>query len=232
MYQLYLMGGRPAAEAAIERARVAGFAALVVTIDTAVAGIRERDHRNGMKELVGPGLLAKVPFLPEILSHPGWLVGFLRDGGIRPLPNVVIPGLGPMPLLDVAAALASSTVTWADLTWIRAAWRGPIVVKGVLTAEDARRAVDEARSRSPSEPRRPPTGRVQASVRVAGGVAAVKGRRSDDGGIRRADSSALCPAQVVALAAGLTRPGRHGSRVHTSRHCRVHNIHAPIWIAR
>ena len=81
MYQLYLMGGRAAAEAAIERARVAGFAALVVTIDTAVAGIRERDHRNGMKELVGPGLLAKVPFLPEILSHPGWLVGFLREIG-------------------------------------------------------------------------------------------------------------------------------------------------------
>ena len=69
------MGGRAAAEAAIERARVAGFAGLVVTIDTAVAGIRERDHRNGMKELVGGGLLAKVPFLPEILSHPGWLVG-------------------------------------------------------------------------------------------------------------------------------------------------------------
>jgi L-lactate dehydrogenase (cytochrome) len=143
LYQLYLMGGRAASEAAIERARVAGFAGLVVTIDTAVAGIRERDHRNGMKELVAPGLLDKVPFLPEILSHPGWLVGFLRDGGIRPLPNVVIPGQGPMPLLDVAAALASSTVTWADLEWIRAAWRGPIVVKGVLTADDARRAADE-----------------------------------------------------------------------------------------
>src|SRR5258705_6237989 len=83
MYQLYLMGGRAAAEAAIERARVAGFAALVVTIDTAVARIRERDHRNGMKELVGPGLLAQVRFLTEILSHPGWLVGFLRDGGTR-----------------------------------------------------------------------------------------------------------------------------------------------------
>ena len=50
-YQLYLMGGRGAAEAAIERARVAGFSGLVVTIDTPVAGIRERDHRNGLKEL-------------------------------------------------------------------------------------------------------------------------------------------------------------------------------------
>ena len=151
LYQLYLLGGRAAAEAAIERARVAGFAGLVVTIDTAVAGIRERDLRNGMKELVGPGLLDKVPFLPNILSHPGWLLGFLRDGGIRPLPNVVIPGQGPMPLLDVGAALASSTVTWADLGWIRAAWRGPIVVKGVLTARRrAARRRRRARRRSPS----------------------------------------------------------------------------------
>src|SRR5271154_41313 len=51
-YQLYLMGGRGAAEASIERARVAGFSALVVTIDTPVSGIRERDYRNGMRELV------------------------------------------------------------------------------------------------------------------------------------------------------------------------------------
>ena len=73
LYQLYLLGGRAAAEASIDRARVAGFAGLVVTIDTPVAGIRERDLRNGMKELVGPGLLDKIPFLPNILSHPGWL---------------------------------------------------------------------------------------------------------------------------------------------------------------
>src|SRR5947209_14142344 len=104
-YQLYLMGGRAAAEAVIERARVAGFAGLVVTIDTPVSGIRERDHRNGMKELISGSLLQKIPFLPNILSHPGWLIGFLLDGGIQALPNVVIPGKGPMPLLDVNAAL-------------------------------------------------------------------------------------------------------------------------------
>src|ERR1700678_4129640 len=72
-YQLYLMGGRGAAEAAIERARVAGFSALVVTIDTPVAGIRERDYRNGMKELISGGPLAKIPYLPQILSRPAWL---------------------------------------------------------------------------------------------------------------------------------------------------------------
>src|SRR6202022_178013 len=79
-YQLYLMGGRGAAEAAIERARVAGFSALVVTIDTAVSGIRERDHRNGMKELVSGTALEKIRFLPQILSRPGWLASFLFDG--------------------------------------------------------------------------------------------------------------------------------------------------------
>jgi isopentenyl diphosphate isomerase/L-lactate dehydrogenase-like FMN-dependent dehydrogenase len=142
-YQLYLMGGRGAAEAVIDRARVAGFSALVVTIDTPVSGMRERDFRNGMKELVSGGLLAKVPFIPELLSHPGWLISFLRDGGLPGLPNVVIPGQGPMTLVDIGAALASAAVTWEDLGWIREHWGGPIVVKGVLTGDDARRAVDE-----------------------------------------------------------------------------------------
>src|ERR1700675_1475276 len=65
-YQLYLVGGRQAPEAAIERARQAGFSALVVTIDTAVAGMRERDFRNGVKELMGGSLFAKIPFLPQV----------------------------------------------------------------------------------------------------------------------------------------------------------------------
>ncbi|MGO9126227.1 MAG: alpha-hydroxy acid oxidase [Terriglobales bacterium] len=141
-YQLYLMGGRGAAEAAIARARVAGFFALVVTIDTAVAGIRERDLRNGMKELISGTVFAKLPFLPQVLARPGWLARFLLDGGLRELPNVVVPGQGAMPLVDINAALAAATVTWADLRWIRDAWRGPIVIKGVLTGDDARHALD------------------------------------------------------------------------------------------
>lgn len=145
-YQLYLMGGRGAAEGGIARARAAGFSALVVTIDTPVAGMRERDLRNGMKELMSGSILSKIPFLPQVLSRPGWLLRFLRDGGVPHLPNVVIPGQGPMPMVDVGAALASSTVTWQDLRWIREAWAGPLVIKGVLTGEDARRAIDEGAS--------------------------------------------------------------------------------------
>lgn len=142
-YQLYLLGGRDAAEASIDRARRAGYSALVITVDTAVAGMRERDPRNGMKQLLGTSPLAKLPYLPEILAHPGWLAGFLADGGVPPLYNVIVPGQGPMELIDVAAALADAAVTWNDLHWIRKVWTGPIIVKGLLTAEDARRAVDE-----------------------------------------------------------------------------------------
>jgi isopentenyl diphosphate isomerase/L-lactate dehydrogenase-like FMN-dependent dehydrogenase len=142
-YQLYLVGGRPVAEAAIDRARRAGFSALVVTIDTAVAGMRERDPRNGMKELLGGSVFAKIPFLPQFLAHPGWLAAFLLDGGVPKLENIVIPGEGPMPLIDVTAALARAAVTWDDLRWLRQLWTGPMVVKGVLTGDDAKRAVDE-----------------------------------------------------------------------------------------
>src|SRR5215472_7147117 len=65
-YQLYLMGQRGAAEAAIDRARKAGFSALVVTIDTPVAGMREHDYRNGMKVLISGGVMKKLPFIPQI----------------------------------------------------------------------------------------------------------------------------------------------------------------------
>ena len=142
-YQLYLMGGRGAAEAVIDRARVAGFSALVVTIDTPVSGFRERDYRNGMKELISGSPLEKIRFLPHVLSRPRWLLNFLLDGGLPGLPNVVVPGKGHLPLVDINAALAESAATWADLGWIRELWRGPIVVKGVLTGDDARRSIDE-----------------------------------------------------------------------------------------
>src|SRR5438552_1549439 len=72
-YQLYLVGGREAAEAAIGRAQRAGFTALVITVDTAVAGMRERDPRNGIKELLGASAFAKLRYLPDILAHPRWL---------------------------------------------------------------------------------------------------------------------------------------------------------------
>ncbi|MGH9255509.1 MAG: alpha-hydroxy acid oxidase [Vicinamibacterales bacterium] len=140
-YQLYLVGGCDAARAGMARARGAGFSALVVTIDTPVAGLRERDIRNGTRELLTGGW-SQLPFLAQLLSKPRWLIDFWRDGGLMHFPNVVPPGQGPLPYLDVTAALEQTTVTWKDFGWIREAWSGPILVKGVLTGEDARRAVD------------------------------------------------------------------------------------------
>ncbi len=145
-YQLYLLGGRGAAEAGIERAHRAGYSALVITVDTAVAGMRERDPRNGMKQLLSDSLLAKLPFLLSFFAHPRWLAAFLADGGVPKLENIVVPGQGPLNLVDVGSALADAAVTWDDLRWIRKVWPGPIVVKGILTAEDAKRAVDEGAS--------------------------------------------------------------------------------------
>jgi isopentenyl diphosphate isomerase/L-lactate dehydrogenase-like FMN-dependent dehydrogenase len=220
-YQLYLMGGRAAAEAAIDRARRAGFSALVVTIDTPVAGIRERDFRNGMKELIGGSFVEKLPYLPNILSHPGWLLAFLRDGGMPHLENVVIPGKGPMPLVDVAAALAASTVTWSDLKWIRELWNGPIVVKGVLTGDDARRAVDEgAAAISVSNHGGRQLDCVSSSLRALPEVVKAVGGKTEilmDGGIRRGTDivKALClGARAVlcgrAYAYGLAAAGEAG----------------------
>src|SRR5579864_846673 len=145
-YQLYLIGGREAAEAGIDRARKAGYSALVITVDTAVAGLRERDLRNGMTLLLSGSALAKLPFLPQFFSRPRWLTLFLLDGGLPKLENVVLAGKGPMPLVDVGAGLAAAAITWEDFRWIRELWRGPIVAKGVVTGDDARRAIDEGAS--------------------------------------------------------------------------------------
>ncbi|TMI83576.1 MAG: alpha-hydroxy-acid oxidizing protein [Bacillati bacterium ANGP1] len=188
-YQLYLTGGRDAAKAGIERARAAGFSALVITVDTYVAGMRERDVHNGTPELLSPNVLSKLPYLPQFLAHPAWLVSFLLDGGVHRLPNIVVPGEGPLPLVDVSTALSRVSFTWEDLSWIRPLWPGPIIIKGVLTGDDARRAVDGGAAAvvvSNHGGRQldssPATLRVLPEV-----VAAVNGRAEVliDGGIRR-----------------------------------------------
>ena len=220
-YQLYLVGGREAAEAALERARAAGFTVVAITIDTGTFGFRERDVRNGAGTLVGGNLLAKIRFLPQLLRHPGWLAGFLLDGGMLELPNVIVPGRGPLPLSETQASLARSVVTWEDLRWIRKSWPGPIVVKGVLTAEDARRALDEgAAGIGVSNHGGRQLDGVAASLRALPEVVkAVNGRAEVlmDGGIRRGSdiAKAICMgARAVligrAYAYGLGAAGEAG----------------------
>jgi len=196
-YQLYLVGGRDVATAGIERAKGAGCSALVVTVDTPVAGNRERDVRNGTKELVSGGPFTMFPYTFQFLARPRWLAAFLGDGGLMRFPNIVLND-GPMPYADVGAALEQSMVSWDDFRWIRDAWQGPIVVKGVHTADDARRAIDQgAAAMVVSNHGGRQLDGVAPTLRVLPEVlAAVNGQAEVllDGGIRRGSDvvKALC----------------------------------------
>jgi isopentenyl diphosphate isomerase/L-lactate dehydrogenase-like FMN-dependent dehydrogenase len=219
-YQVYLVGGRDVALRAIGRAKAAGFSALVVTIDTPVAGMRERDLRNGAKELVSRRPLTMLPHIGQMLAKPRWLLDFFGDGGLMNFPNIELAA-GPMAYADVGAALEQSVVCWNDLRWIRDAWNGPIVIKGVHTGDDARRAVDAGANAvvvSNHGGRQldtvPPTLRMLPEV-----VAAVDGQIEVllDGGIRRGSDvvKALClGARAVligrAYAYGLGAAGGEG----------------------
>jgi L-lactate dehydrogenase (cytochrome) len=221
-YQVYLCGGRDIAAKTIQSAKDAGYAALILTIDTAVAGMRERDLRNGSKEMISRRFWSMLPYLPGFVSRPGWVRGFLADGGLMKFPNVMLPE-GPMPYADVAAALAQSTVCWDDLKWIREIWDRKIVIKGVQIADDARRAVDagaDAVVVSNHGGRQLDT--VWPTIRVLPDVVkAVDGRIEVlvDGGIRRGSDvvKALClGARAVligrAYAYGLAAAGAQGVR--------------------
>ena len=141
-YQLYLTGGRAAAENAMRRAMDVGFTVLVITIDSTVIGHRERESRDGMEQLLRGNIWSKITFLPEILSHPRWLARFLLDGGLPDMPNIVSPERGVLRVRDAHSAMKREAFTWSDMQWIRTLWKGPIVIKGVLGSEDARRSLD------------------------------------------------------------------------------------------
>lgn len=141
-YQLYLTGGRAAAENAMRRAMDVGYRALVITIDSTVIGHRERESRDGMEQLLRGNIWSKIPFVPNILVHPCWLARFLLDGGLPDMPNIVSPERGVLRVRDAHTAMKRDAFTWNDMQWIRALWKGPIIIKGVLTAADARRSLD------------------------------------------------------------------------------------------
>jgi L-lactate dehydrogenase (cytochrome) len=197
-YQVYKIGGRACAERAIARAQALGLKGLFLTIDTPVSGNRERDPRNGMAALMGAKFLPKLPYVPEIMTHPRWLARFLADGGAPSMPNVVGEDGRPLPALDVKDALAGANILWDDLEWIRKLWSGPIVVKGIMTADDARRAVQMgADGIVVSNHGGRQLDGVAASLRVLPGIAeAVKGKTTIflDSGIRRGGdiAKALC----------------------------------------
>jgi L-lactate dehydrogenase (cytochrome) len=219
-YQVYLVGGRDVALGAIGRAKAAGYSALVVTVDTPVAGLRERDVRNGSRELISRRPLKMLPYVGQMLARPRWLLDFFGDGGLMNFPNIELAD-GPMGYADVGAALEQSVVCWNDLRWIREAWNGPIVIKGIHTGEDARRAVDagaDAIVVSNHGGRQLDT--VAPTLRVLPEVVAAVGGKIEvllDGGIRRGSDivKALClGARAVligrAYAYGLGAAGGEG----------------------
>jgi isopentenyl diphosphate isomerase/L-lactate dehydrogenase-like FMN-dependent dehydrogenase len=158
---------------------------------------------------VSGSLWSRLPFLPQVLAKPAWLAGFLADGGLMKFPNVMLADGKPMPYADVGAALEKSTVCWDDFRWIREAWPGPIVVKGIHTGDDARRAIDHgAAAMVVSNHGGRQLDGVAATLRVLPEVvAAVDGQAEVlmDGGIRRGSDivKALClGARAVLIGRG------------------------------
>jgi isopentenyl diphosphate isomerase/L-lactate dehydrogenase-like FMN-dependent dehydrogenase len=141
-YQLYLTGGRAAAENAMRRAMDVGYTVLVITIDSTVIGHRERELRDGIEQLLRGNIWSKIPFTPQVLTRPRWLIRFLLDGGLPDMPNIVTPETGVLRVRDAHTAMKREAFSWDDIQWIRALWKGPIVIKGVLSADDAKRSLD------------------------------------------------------------------------------------------
>ena len=141
-FQLYVPGGREVAEATMTRARAAGYTTLVVTVDTPVSGMRERDFRHGVRPILQGDLLGSLPYAWQFVTRARWVLDYFADGRPRVFPNVELPGIGAMPCGDVGILLEQTIVTWDDLRWMRDAWTGPVVVKGVHTGDDARHAID------------------------------------------------------------------------------------------
>ena len=220
-YQLYLTGGRAAAEDAINRAVASGYKVLVITIDTTVIGKRERELRSGMEQMLRGSLWSKLPFLPQVLARPRWLLRFLLDGGLPRMPNIVVPSKGPLRVSQAHSAIVRGAFIWDDMTWIRQLWTGPIVIKGVLTAEDALRSLDYGASGIvvSNHGGRQLDG-VQASLRALPEVlGAVQGRAEVllDSGIRRGSDvvKAICMGASAVLvgrafAYGLAASGETG----------------------
>jgi isopentenyl diphosphate isomerase/L-lactate dehydrogenase-like FMN-dependent dehydrogenase len=142
-FQLYFVGGRPGAEMLVDRAEAAGFGVLVVTLDTQITGLRERDIANGLYGLTTVTSRNVVRFAPQFALRPHWLVDFARDGFRLEIANTShIRGGKPFALHEALASMATFPPTWDDLAWLCRRWPGKVVAKGIVGSEDARRAID------------------------------------------------------------------------------------------
>ena len=138
-FQLYVLKDRGFMQNALERAQAAGCSTLVFTVDMPVPGARYRDAHSGMS---GPN--APLRRYWQAMTHPRWAwdVGLL--GRPHDLGNISAYRGSPTGLQDYMGYLSANfdpSISWKDLEWIRAFWKGPMVIKGILDPEDAKDAV-------------------------------------------------------------------------------------------
>jgi L-lactate dehydrogenase (cytochrome) len=137
-FQLYVMRDRGVSRELIERAKAAGCSALVLTVDLALQGQRDRDVHNGLT--IPPTL--RVSNLLNFATHPGWVWRYLTGPKVLPA-SLVKPGQNT--LFTIAGYVNSQfdqSVTWKDIEWAKSIWGGPLAIKGILDPGDARLGVD------------------------------------------------------------------------------------------
>ena len=137
-FQLYVMRDRGMSRELIERAKAAGCSALVLTVDLAMQGQRDRDVHNGLT--IPPTL--SVANMLNFATRPGWVWRFLTGPKVMPA-SLVKPGQNT--LFTIAGYVNSQfdqSVTWKDIEWAKSIWGGPIALKGILAPEDAVAAID------------------------------------------------------------------------------------------
>jgi L-lactate dehydrogenase (cytochrome)/glycolate oxidase len=187
--QIYWSGSQVELEQRLERARAAGVTGLILTLDWSFAHARDWGSPRIPEEM---SLKTMVQLLPQALSRPRWFWRWTRAGGPPDLtvPNMASPG-GEAPTFFGAYAewMQSSPPTWDDLRWLCAEWSGPIMLKGVMRVDDAKRAVDAGFTAiSVSNHGGNNLDGTPASVRALPGIADAVGDHVEvllDGGIRR-----------------------------------------------
>lgn len=138
-FQLYVLKDRGFMQNALERAQAAGCTTLVFTVDMPVPGARYRDAHSGMS---GPN--APLRRYWQAVTHPRWAVDVGLLGRPHDLGNISAYRGSPTGLADYMGYLSANfdpSISWKDLEWIRAFWKGPMVIKGILDPEDAKDAV-------------------------------------------------------------------------------------------
>jgi isopentenyl diphosphate isomerase/L-lactate dehydrogenase-like FMN-dependent dehydrogenase len=137
-FQLYIRPAREHTERLVRRALASNYKVLCVTVDGAVPGLRERDTRNDMKPPVSP----KARFLLQGAAHPAWAANFVNAR--RLLAPRGASGPAQTSLRDVEDEITSvfHPVSWDDLAWLRDLWPGPLIVKGIMRAEECARLIN------------------------------------------------------------------------------------------